>query len=149
MAWGLCACRPPGTFCPEHLLCVTDTWRVAACPSHLFWERTFKLRGKRCDLDSPPQHRPRGACPLCFCFRELMGCFCFSFPWSSSLLTSPCLPACSCTCLLSGPSCLSWPSLSEPTSVPSSSCKGCTHPFPTHSPQSHSYPYSRHLSSRS
>lgn len=25
MAWGLCACQPPGKFCPEHLLCVTDT----------------------------------------------------------------------------------------------------------------------------
>lgn len=23
MAWGLCACQPPGKFCPK--LCVTDT----------------------------------------------------------------------------------------------------------------------------
>lgn len=47
--------------------------------------------------DTPPP-----ACPLCFCFRELTGCFCFSFPWSFLPLNIP-LPACSCTCLLSGP----------------------------------------------
>lgn len=81
--------------------------------------------------------------PSPFLLWRINGLFLFLFPWSPFLLTLP-LPAC---CLLPRlPA--EWPlssfsaSPSEPASFPSPSCKRCTHPFPTCSPQGHDHPCS-------